>query len=119
MQRTVNGAKFVGITLSFNRGKAGKRLRTQVFIDSPDLKSSSGFCILELGQVTRGSEGHQSGDEESDMGNMKEVACSGRGCRERCRNQGGKGIKVCSRISGEGAFGPLTKVGNPGRPGGK
>ena len=43
-----------------HRGKAGKQLRMQVFIDSSDLKSSSGSCILELGQVKRGSEGHQS-----------------------------------------------------------
>lgn len=49
------------------------------------------------------------------MGNMKEVACSGRGCQERCRDYGDKGIQVGSRISGEGVFGPLTKVGNLGR----
>lgn len=53
------------------------------------------------------------------MRNMKEVAYSGRGCQERCRGQGDKGIKVCSRVSGEGAFGSLTKVGNLGRLGGK
>lgn len=53
------------------------------------------------------------------MRNMKEVDCSGRGCQERCRDQGDKGIKVGSRVSGEGAFGPLTKVGNLGRLGEK
>lgn len=53
------------------------------------------------------------------MGNMKEVESSGRGCQERHRDQGDKGVKVGSRVSGEGAFCPLTKVGNLGRLGEK
>lgn len=61
-----------------------------------DGKRKPQVCSLEVKGIVIGSgdedlgsnEAYESWDEESVVGNMKEVACRRGGCQERCRDQG-------------------------------
>lgn len=61
-----------------------------------DGKRKPQVCSQEVKGIVVGSgdedlgsnEAHESWDEESVVGNVKEVACRRGGCQERCRDQG-------------------------------